>query len=63
MIFLDLNWEIDWWNTLIQEFFLEKDLELIGETYGKTSEIYLDLNAYSSIKKLMALLPNRKGIK
>ncbi|AFM03156.1 hypothetical protein Fleli_0695 [Bernardetia litoralis DSM 6794] len=52
LIYLDLNWEIDWWNTLIQKFFLEKDLELIGEIYGKTSEIYLDLSAYSSIKKM-----------
>ncbi|WP_375559955.1 tetratricopeptide repeat protein [Bernardetia sp. OM2101] len=52
LIFLDLNWEIDWWNTLVQEFFLEKDLELIAQTYGKSSEIYLDLNAYSSIKKM-----------
>ncbi|WP_291726727.1 tetratricopeptide repeat protein [Bernardetia sp.] len=52
LIFLDLNWEVDWWNTLIQKFFLEKDLELIGETYGKSSEIYRDLDAYSSIKKL-----------
>lgn len=52
LIFLDLNWEIDWWNTNIQEFFLEKDLQLIKETFGANSQVYLDLMAYNSIKHL-----------
>ena len=52
LIALDANWEVDWWNSLTQTFFIEKDLELIGTTFGKTSEIYTDLSAYYSIKKL-----------
>lgn len=32
LIYMDLNWETDWWNsTMIQEEFLENDLNLIKE--------------------------------
>lgn len=50
LIFLDLNWEIDWWNTNIQEYFLEEDLKLIRETFKETSEIYKDLITYNKVK-------------
>lgn len=52
LIFLDLNWEIDWWNTNIQEYFLKEDLKLIREIFKESSEVSKDLDAYSKVKHL-----------
>lgn len=63
LIFLDLNWEIDWWNSNIQEYFLEKDLELIKKTFGETSTVYLDQIAYNKIKHFSEKDSNADSIK
>lgn len=52
LIFLDLNWETDWWNSVIQEYFLEKDLELVKKVFGEESEVYRDVITYSRVRKL-----------
>tara|TARA_B110000967_G_C18892871_1_gene568561 strand:- start:268 stop:1590 length:1323 start_codon:yes stop_codon:yes gene_type:complete len=52
LIFLDLNWELDWWNTNIQDVFIENDIELIKKVFGEKSEVYQDLITYNSIKHL-----------
>jgi hypothetical protein len=52
LVFLDLNWKLDWWNTTIQEYFLEKDLATIKNIFGTDSKEYLQLSAYSEIKHL-----------
>lgn len=52
LIFLDLNWELDWWNKNIQEYFLEKDITTIKEVFGIHSTEFIQLNAYSEIKHL-----------
>lgn len=51
LIFLDLNWEIDWWNSNTQQYFLEKDLLTIKEVFGASSTEYLQLTAYNNIKR------------
>ncbi len=51
LIFLDMNWELDWWNSIIQEHFLEKDLTIIKNTFGAKSKEYLQLLAYRKIKE------------
>ena len=63
LIFLDLNWEIDWWNTNIQEYFLEEDLKLIKKAFKETSEIYKDLVAYNKVKHLSNQGSNSDSIK
>ncbi|WP_299888269.1 hypothetical protein [uncultured Lacinutrix sp.] len=52
LIFLDMNWELDWWNNNIQEYFLEKDINTIKSTFGPNSKEYLQLSAYKKIKHL-----------
>lgn len=52
LIFLDLNWELDWWNTNIQEYFLEKDLATIKDIFGANSKEYKQVTIYSKVKKL-----------
>ncbi|MCH2193379.1 hypothetical protein [Kordia sp.] len=52
LIFLDMNWELDWWNNNVQEYFLEKDIATIKDVFGETSKEYLQLAAYKKIKKL-----------
>lgn len=52
LVFLDMNWELDWWNSNIQEYFLEKDLGTVKTTFGLESEVYKELEAYQNIKKL-----------
>jgi len=51
LIYMDLNWERDWWNTTIQTPLLEKDLNLIEEKFGSEHEVYQDLLAYRQIKE------------
>jgi hypothetical protein len=52
LIFLDMNWELDWWNTNIQDYFLEKDLNIIQQVFGVKSKEYLQLSVYNKIKHL-----------
>ncbi|WP_299838546.1 hypothetical protein [uncultured Tenacibaculum sp.] len=52
LIFLDMNWELDWWNNNIQEYFLEKDINTIKSVFGSDSKEYLQLSAYNKIKHL-----------
>lgn len=52
LIFLDMNWELDWWNTNIQEYFLEKDMMTIKDVFGANSREYQLVSAYKKIKQL-----------
>jgi hypothetical protein len=52
MIFLDNNWEFDWWNKGSQEYFLKEDLELAKSKLGESSDHFKILTAYLEIKKL-----------
>jgi len=52
LIFLDMNWKLDWWNTNIQEYFLEKDIATIKNVFGANSTEYVQLAAYTEIKHL-----------
>jgi hypothetical protein len=51
LIFLDANWEMDWWNTVAQKFFLEHDLEIIKTQMGENVELYKLLKIYGEMKK------------
>lgn len=52
LIFLDMNWELDWWNNNIQEYFLEKDINTIKNSFGSDSKEYVQISAYYKIKNL-----------
>ncbi len=52
LIFLDQNWEMDWWNKKAQEYFLIDDLELAKQKLGETNSDYKLLKAYTDIKKI-----------
>ncbi|WP_299677063.1 M48 family metallopeptidase [uncultured Tenacibaculum sp.] len=62
LIFLDMNWELDWWNNNIQKYFLEKDLNTIKNTFGSESQEYLQVLAYSKIKLLSKKHPSKDSI-
>ncbi len=72
LIFLDMNWEQDWWNTTIQEYFLKEDIRLLETKLENTSVAYNSIQTYLKIKKLSksdnpgdsirALLANNKMI-
>lgn len=52
LIFLDMNWKLDWWNTNTQEYFLKEDLRLIESKLEKTNIDYNTIQAYIKIKNL-----------
>lgn len=52
LVFLDMNWELDWWNTTIQDAFLEHDLSVIKNTFGVSSEEYIEATTYKEVKVL-----------
>ncbi|TCI84717.1 tetratricopeptide repeat protein [Tenacibaculum sp. M341] len=52
LIFLDMNWEWDWWNSNIQKYFLAKDLKTIKNIFGSESLEYLQLSTYKKVKEL-----------
>ncbi|CAN1553965.1 hypothetical protein MCETHM1_02297 [Flavobacteriaceae bacterium] len=52
LIFLDNNWEFDWWNKGSQDYFLNEDLELAKTKLGQSSSDFKTLTAYLKIKKL-----------
>lgn len=52
LIFLDKNWESDWWNKNTQEYFLSEDIQLAKNKLGETSNDFKTLKAYLEIKKV-----------
>lgn len=52
LLFLDMNWELDWWNTNIQEYFLKEDIITVKNIFGGDSKEYLQIVAYNEIKHL-----------
>lgn len=52
LIFLDENWEFDWWNSGAQEYFLVNDIELAKTKLDAKSNDLKILEAYIAIKKL-----------
>jgi hypothetical protein len=52
LIFLDKNWESDWWNTHTQGYFLEEDIKLAETKLGESSLDFKILKAYLKIKEL-----------
>ncbi|MQP23820.1 hypothetical protein GFJ94_01935 [Flavobacterium sp. LMO8] len=63
LIFLDMNWELDWWNNNIQEYFLEKDINTIKNSFGSDSKEYIQLSAYNKIKHLSKKSSSEDSIK
>jgi len=63
LIFLDMNWELDWWNNNIQEYFLEKDINTVKNSFGSKSKEYLQLSAYNKIKHLSKKSSSKDSIK
>lgn len=52
LISLDMTWELDWWNTNVQEYFLEEDLHLAKNKLDQNGIDYKTLQTYVTIKKL-----------
>ncbi|MDR7372199.1 tetratricopeptide repeat protein [Flavobacterium aquidurense] len=52
LLFLDINWESDWWNTTTQKYFLNEDFQLAQNTLGEKNDDYKILKSYLEIKKL-----------
>lgn len=52
LIFMDMNWQLDWWNTNVQKYFLEKDLQLLDQRMKPTDAQYTILKTYTKIKSL-----------
>lgn len=52
LIFLDENWEFDWWNSGVQEYFLANDIVLAKTKLDAKSNDLKILEAYIAIKKL-----------
>ncbi|WP_046757785.1 tetratricopeptide repeat protein [Kordia jejudonensis] len=63
LIFLDMNWELDWWNSNIQDYFLEKDMEIIKSVFGVESKEYKHVSAYKKIKELSKEFSNNDVFK
>jgi tetratricopeptide (TPR) repeat protein len=63
LIFLDMNWELDWWNTNIQEYFLKEDVEFLETKLGKSNTDYNIIQTYIKIKKLSASYNSGDSIK
>ncbi|RYJ45121.1 tetratricopeptide repeat protein [Flavobacterium beibuense] len=62
LIYLDLNWKIDWWNEIIQEELLEEDIKLLKSTLAETNPDYKAIQAYIEVRKLDSL-EDTDGIK
>ncbi|MFC7772990.1 tetratricopeptide repeat protein [Flavobacterium sp. GCM10027622] len=52
LISLDMTWELDWWNSNVQEIFLKEDLLLAKNKLDQNGVDYKTLQAYVTIKKL-----------
>jgi hypothetical protein len=51
LLFLDMNWELDWWNSNVQEYFLKEDMRLAESKLRQTHD-FETLQAYVKIKNL-----------
>jgi hypothetical protein len=51
LIFLDKNWEFDWWNKGTQDYFLKEDLNLAEKKLGNLNGDFKIIRAYLDIKK------------
>lgn len=63
LIFLDLNWEKDWWNTEQKEYFCDEDLKLIVKYFGENSKLSKLLKSYSIVKKITNSTYSQEDIK
>jgi hypothetical protein len=52
LIFLDMNWELDWWNSNIQEYFLREDILLGENIFNQHENDFGTTQAYIKIKRL-----------
>lgn len=52
LIFLDINWEFDWWNSGVQQIFLANDMEQASEKLVAESNDLKLLKTYVAIKQL-----------
>jgi hypothetical protein len=52
LIFLDYNWQQDWWNTSQHEVFLKADVALIRKNFTAISATNKLIEIYTTIKKL-----------
>ncbi len=52
LLFLDKNWEFDWWNKGSQEYFLNEDTKLAETKLDKENNELKIIKAYLQIKKL-----------
>jgi hypothetical protein len=55
LIFLDENWQFDWWNSETRSVFLKEDLQLAKIKLGITNKDFKLLQTYASIKELEKL--------
>lgn len=63
LIFLDMNWELDWWNSNIQEYFLAEDIILAKNKFNQNDNEYKTIQAYIQIKKLSKSYTKSDSIK
>ncbi|UAY50838.1 tetratricopeptide repeat protein [Ferruginibacter albus] len=63
LILLDMNWELDWWNSVIQEYFLAEDLLLAKNKLNQNDNDYKIIQAYVKIKNLSKSGNNSDSIK
>ena len=47
-----MNWELDWWNSNIQKYFLNEDMRLAESKFKEDDNDYKTLQAYIKIKNL-----------
>jgi hypothetical protein len=52
LVFLDMNWQLDWWNSNIQEYFLNEDIRLAKSKFNQNDSDYKIAQAYIKIKRL-----------
>jgi hypothetical protein len=52
LIYMDRNWEFDWWNIDEQIHFLNSDKRLALDVFGEDSPVYHDIIAYCEIKTI-----------
>jgi hypothetical protein len=63
LIFIDKNWEMDWWNKGEQSLFLQHDMALAKKTLGVNNDDYRILHGYVRIKALETRMGGADSIK
>jgi hypothetical protein len=63
LVFLDMNWQLDWWNSNIQEYFLNEDMRLAGSKFNQNDSDYKIAQAYIKIKRLSKTENSNDSIK